>query len=166
MFFQVTELCQDVPHIIEGPETLEQCKVNVGEAKCSEIELVLPKQVCKDLVFGYADVSYGHEQHHGGYEVPPPPPYHDEPSYSHEEDYHDDGGYHEPEPYHETIYHEPVYHEPAYHEPELYHHSSRSSSNEHSSRSSSSEESSSRSSEESTKKIKRKISKGTKRRKF
>ena len=42
---ETTELCQDVPHIIEGPETLEQCKVNVGEAKCSEVELVLPKQV-------------------------------------------------------------------------------------------------------------------------
>ena len=81
---QVTEMCQDVPHIVEGPETLEQCRVNVGEAKCSEIELVLPKQVCKDLVFGYADVSYGHEPHHTfhksephGYEVPPPPPYED-----------------------------------------------------------------------------------------
>ena len=34
-----------MPHIVEGPETLEQCKVNVGEAKCSEVELVLPKQV-------------------------------------------------------------------------------------------------------------------------
>ena len=42
---ETTELCQDVPHIVEGPETLEQCKVNVGEAKCSEVELVLPKQV-------------------------------------------------------------------------------------------------------------------------
>ena len=42
---ETTELCQNVPHIVEGPETLEQCKVNVGEAKCSEVELVLPKQV-------------------------------------------------------------------------------------------------------------------------
>ena len=48
---ETTELCQDVPHIIEGPETLEQCKVNVGEAKCSEVELVLPKQVTTNIYF-------------------------------------------------------------------------------------------------------------------
>ena len=34
-----------MPRIIEGPENIERCEVVVGEPKCSEVEMVLPKQV-------------------------------------------------------------------------------------------------------------------------
>ena len=47
-------------------------------------------QVCKDLVFGYADVHYGnhehhepkHPHHHHEPHYPPPPHYEPEPYYS------------------------------------------------------------------------------------
>ena len=46
--------CQNIPRIVEGPDPVERCEVVVGEPKCSEVELVLPKQICKDIVYGFA----------------------------------------------------------------------------------------------------------------
>ena len=43
-----------------------RCEVVVGEPKCSEVEMVLPKQICQDIIYGYAEEpKYDHyEVHH------------------------------------------------------------------------------------------------------
>ena len=70
----VESKCQDIPHIVEEPETTENCQVIVGPPKCSEVELVLPKQVCQDIVYGYAEDA--HEEYPAPqHEYGPPPPY-------------------------------------------------------------------------------------------
>jgi hypothetical protein len=47
---------------VEGPDPVEKCEVVVGPPKCSEVELVLPKQVCKDIVYGFAEDQKHHQQ--------------------------------------------------------------------------------------------------------
>lgn len=42
---QVDTKCQMIPRIVDGTETVENCEVVIGDPKCSEVELVLPKQV-------------------------------------------------------------------------------------------------------------------------
>ena len=41
----VESRCQNIPRLVDDPESVESCQVVVGEPKCSEVELVLPKQV-------------------------------------------------------------------------------------------------------------------------
>lgn len=52
----VEQKCQNIPRIVETPSSFDNCQVVVGEPKCEEIELVLPKQVCTDIVYGFAEV--------------------------------------------------------------------------------------------------------------
>jgi len=47
--------CVDQPEIEETTETLEKCETSLAEPDCQKIELTLPKQVCKELVYGYAE---------------------------------------------------------------------------------------------------------------
>ena len=35
-------------------ETLEVCKTQLGAPACQAVELTLPKQVCVEIVYGYA----------------------------------------------------------------------------------------------------------------
>ena len=74
--------CQDMPRVVEVPENIERCNVVVGEPKCEEVELVLPRQVCKDIIYGFREVpmeveqpqpqqqqpqpQYGYQQQHYG----------------------------------------------------------------------------------------------------
>jgi len=57
---QVTteEKCINVPVAKPKPVTVQKCTPEIGPPKCREVELILPKQVCKDLVVGYADTVY------------------------------------------------------------------------------------------------------------
>jgi len=48
------EKCITVPAIEEVTETLEVCKTALGAPACQAVELTLPKQVCVELVYGYA----------------------------------------------------------------------------------------------------------------
>eukprot|EP00094_Tigriopus_californicus_P010132 TCALIF_09771-PA protein Name:"Protein of unknown function" AED:0.45 eAED:0.45 QI:24/1/0.66/1/0.5/0.33/3/0/311 len=52
----VEQKCQNIPRIVETPSSFDNCQVVVGEPKCEEIELVLPKQVCTDILYGFAEV--------------------------------------------------------------------------------------------------------------
>jgi len=48
------ERCVQLPNIEEADIPAEQCTVGLGEPDCSSTDLVLPVQVCKELVFGRA----------------------------------------------------------------------------------------------------------------
>ena len=50
--------CINVPVATPRPVTVQKCTPEIGAPKCREVELVLPKQVCKDLIVGYADKVY------------------------------------------------------------------------------------------------------------
>ena len=52
------ETCIKVPVAKPRPITVKKCFPEIGAPKCREVELVLPKQVCKDLIVGYADKVY------------------------------------------------------------------------------------------------------------
>ena len=52
------EKCINVPIAVPRPITIQKCTPEIGAPKCREVELVLPKQVCKDLIVGYADKVY------------------------------------------------------------------------------------------------------------
>ena len=52
------EKCINVPIAVPRPITVQKCTPEIGAPKCREVELVLPKQVCKDLIVGYADKVY------------------------------------------------------------------------------------------------------------
>ena len=52
--------------------------------------ILLVTQVCKDLVFGYADVHYGNHEHHEPkhhHEPHYPPPHYEPDPYHHDYDY-------------------------------------------------------------------------------
>ena len=53
---QVTskQQCVKVPVAKPKPITVQKCIPEIGGPKCREVELILPKQVCKDLIVGYA----------------------------------------------------------------------------------------------------------------
>ncbi|XP_040582901.2 LOW QUALITY PROTEIN: uncharacterized protein [Lepeophtheirus salmonis] len=48
------EKCITVPEIEESVQTIEKCSTKLGAPSCQQIELSLPKQVCIELVYGYA----------------------------------------------------------------------------------------------------------------
>ena len=55
--------CVNVPVATPTPVTIMKCTPEIGAPKCREVELVLPKQVCKDLIVGYADKVYKSPYH-------------------------------------------------------------------------------------------------------
>lgn len=48
------EKCITVPEIEEATESIEKCTTGLGAPACQKVELTLPKQVCVELVYGYA----------------------------------------------------------------------------------------------------------------
>ncbi|XP_023328541.1 protein piccolo [Eurytemora carolleeae] len=48
------EKCVSVPAIEPADVQAEQCTVQIGPPECNPIELILPKQVCVELVYGHA----------------------------------------------------------------------------------------------------------------
>jgi len=54
------EKCVEQPEIEDDVQTLEKCTTRLGEPACEEVELSLPKQVCKELVYGYAEDKAPH----------------------------------------------------------------------------------------------------------
>ena len=47
--------CLKVPVARPKPITVQKCTPEIGAPKCREVELILPKQVCRDLIIGYAE---------------------------------------------------------------------------------------------------------------
>merc|ERR1711970_245431 len=56
------EKCITVPEIEEVTETLEKCITQLAAPACQAVELTLPKQVCVEIVYGYAEDSVKHEE--------------------------------------------------------------------------------------------------------
>jgi hypothetical protein len=57
--------CVSQPEVEEGSESVEKCTVGLGEPTCQKVELTLPKQVCKELVYGYTqEAEKGYAPHH------------------------------------------------------------------------------------------------------
>ncbi|XP_040574452.1 uncharacterized protein [Lepeophtheirus salmonis] len=48
------EKCIIVPEVQDSVQTVEKCSTRLGAPSCQKIELTLPKQVCIELVYGYA----------------------------------------------------------------------------------------------------------------
>ena len=54
--------CITVPEVEEVTETLEKCVTQLAAPACQAVELTLPKQVCVEIVYGYAADAPKHEE--------------------------------------------------------------------------------------------------------
>jgi len=54
--------CITVPEVEEVTETLEKCVTQLAAPACQAVELTLPKQVCVEIVYGYAAEEHKHEE--------------------------------------------------------------------------------------------------------
>jgi hypothetical protein len=48
------EKCVNQPQVQDTIVSVEKCTTSLGEPECHKVELTLPKQVCIELVYGYA----------------------------------------------------------------------------------------------------------------
>lgn len=48
------ERCITVPEVEDDVESVEKCQTQLAAPACQKVELTLPKQVCVELVYGYA----------------------------------------------------------------------------------------------------------------
>merc|ERR1711963_1152485 len=56
-----------VPEVEDAVETVEKCDTELAAPDCQKVELTLPKQVCVELVYGYAhepEPAYAPAPHH------------------------------------------------------------------------------------------------------
>jgi len=60
----VENKCITVPEIMEDIVSVAKCQSQLGAPACQEVELTLPKQVCVELVYGYA---HGEAPAYGGH---------------------------------------------------------------------------------------------------
>ena len=60
---QTENVCIKVPKITQKPVTVKKCVPKIAGEKCDHIELVLPKQICKDLIVGDAHPVPKYPQH-------------------------------------------------------------------------------------------------------
>lgn len=58
--------CYQIPKVVDMEITYKKCSVKIGEPNCEAIELVLPKQTCKDIIETTSSNT--------GYSPPPPAP--------------------------------------------------------------------------------------------
>jgi len=49
------EKCITVPEVEDATESVEKCVTGLAAPACQKVELTLPKQVCIELVYGYAE---------------------------------------------------------------------------------------------------------------
>merc|ERR1712224_1039446 len=64
------EKCITVPEVEQVSETFEKCITQLAAPACQNVELTLPKQVCKEINYGYAEDNYEPEE-----PAPTPAPY-------------------------------------------------------------------------------------------
>lgn len=71
--------CVSQPEVEDDSESVEKCVTKLGAPNCQKVELTLPKQVCVELVYGYA-----HEPEHPqpAYPTQPSPTYAEKPKSS------------------------------------------------------------------------------------
>ena len=51
---KVENKCITVPEVEDSTESVEKCVTKLAAPACQKVELTLPKQVCVELVYGYA----------------------------------------------------------------------------------------------------------------
>jgi len=56
------EKCITVPEVEDVTETFEKCITQLAAPACQTVELTLPKQVCVEIVYGYAADAPKHEE--------------------------------------------------------------------------------------------------------
>merc|ERR1712223_1819878 len=56
----VENKCITVPEVEDDVAVIEKCITQLGAPDCSTVELTLPKQVCKEIVYGYAHEEKEH----------------------------------------------------------------------------------------------------------
>merc|ERR1712048_1483739 len=56
------EKCITVPEVEDVSETFEKCVTALAAPACQNVELTLPKQVCKEINYGYAEDNYEPEE--------------------------------------------------------------------------------------------------------
>merc|ERR1712165_240958 len=56
----VENKCIQVPEVEDSSVTVDKCTYALGEPACQKVELTLPKQVCVELVYGYAHEEKEH----------------------------------------------------------------------------------------------------------
>jgi len=66
------EKCITVPEVQEAIATVDKCITQLAAPACQQVELTLPKQVCKEINYGYAEET--HDVEPVTYAPPPPPP--------------------------------------------------------------------------------------------
>ena len=71
------EKCIIVPEVMDDIEVHDKCITQLGAPHCNTVELTLPKQVCKEINYGYAENV--HEAEPVTYA--PPPTYAPAPTY-------------------------------------------------------------------------------------
>ena len=52
------EKCITVPSVEDSTETSEKCITQLAAPACQNVELTLPKQVCKEINYGYAEDTH------------------------------------------------------------------------------------------------------------
>merc|ERR1719328_950323 len=70
--------CITVPEVETVSESVDKCVSGLGAPDCSTVELTLPKQVCKEINYGYAEEAHSVEP----YEAPEPVTYAPAPAYA------------------------------------------------------------------------------------
>jgi len=50
---EADEKCIKVPDLEELPTTVEKCLPKLANPKCRRVDLVLPKQICQDIIYGF-----------------------------------------------------------------------------------------------------------------
>jgi hypothetical protein len=70
--------CITVPEVEDDVAIIEKCITQLGAPDCSTVELTLPKQVCKEINYGYAEETHSVEP----YEAPEPVTYAPAPAYA------------------------------------------------------------------------------------
>jgi len=59
----VENKCIQVPEVEDSSVTVDKCTYGLGEPACQKVELTLPKQVCVELVYGYAHEEHAPKEH-------------------------------------------------------------------------------------------------------
>jgi hypothetical protein len=65
------EKCIQVPEVEDSSVSVAKCVAGLGAPECIDVELTLPKQVCVELVYGYAHEHKEHPTHAPAYAPAP-----------------------------------------------------------------------------------------------
>jgi hypothetical protein len=68
------EKCITVPEVEDSSVSVEKCDTKLAAPACQKVELTLPKQVCVEIVYGFAHDAPKHEE--PAYPAAPAPAYH------------------------------------------------------------------------------------------